>query len=307
MSRYFDDLQLGSVELFCLAAETGSFTAAATEAGVSPAAVSRSIARMEQRLGVRLFVRTTRRVRLTDGGRLYYEQCQQALSQLVEAERQITGGQLTPSGRLRISAPTPYAHHRLLPRLPAFRQRYPQVQVDVHVSNRNIDFAEEGFDLAIRGREPEDSRLIARRLEDAELVIVASPDYLQRAGTPQTPQDLMAHECIQFEIPSSGRKGLWVFNLDGKRVEMQTSGSYTCQGDFLATVTLAKCGAGLMQAYRFSVQQELDSGALTQVLAGYGGTTRPFMLIYPHARHLPSRVRVFIDYLLPATSAITKA
>lgn len=299
MSRYFDDLQLGSVELFCLAAETGSFTAAATDAGVSPAAVSRSIARMEQRLGVRLFVRTTRRVRLTDGGRLYYEQCQQALNQLVEAERQITGGQLTPSGRLRISAPTPYAHHRLLPNLPAFRQRYPDVQVDIHVSNRNIDFAEEGFDLAIRGREPEDSRLIARRLEDAELVIVASPEYLQRAGTPQTPQDLMAHECIQFEIPSSGRKGLWVFNLDGKRIEMQTSGSYTCQGDFLATVTLARYGAGLMQAYRFSVQQDLDSGALKEVLAGYGGTTRPFMLIYPHARHLPSRVRVFIDYLLP--------
>ncbi|MBE5202378.1 LysR family transcriptional regulator [Pectobacterium quasiaquaticum] len=298
MSRYFDDLQLGSVELFCLAAENGSFTRAATEAGLTPAAVSRSIARMEQRLGVRLFVRTTRRMRLTEEGRAYYEQCQQALKQLVEAERQITGGQLIPSGRLRISAPTPYAHHRLLPLLPAFRQQYPDIHIDIHVSNRNIDFAEEGFDLAIRGREPEDSNLIARRLEDAELVIVANPGYLRRAGTPQVPDDLTIHECIQFEIPSSGRKGGWTFSIKGRQVEMETSGTYTCQGDFLATVTLAKNGAGLMQAYRFSVQQELDSGMLKEVLAEYGGTTRPFMLIYPHARHLPLRVRVFIDYLL---------
>lgn len=298
MTRHFDDLQLGSLELFCLAADHGSFTAAATEAGVTPAAVSRSVARLEERLGVRLFVRTTRQMRLSEAGQAYYQQCRQALGQLVEAERQVTGGQAAPSGRLRISAPTPYAHHRLLPLLPRFRQRYPQVQVDVHVSNRNVDFAEEHFDLAIRGREPADSRLVARRLEDAELVVVATPGYLARMGVPQVPDDLARHECIQFELASSGRCPPWRFCRDGREVEVQVQGGLTCLGDFLATATLARHGGGLMQAYRFTVQDALDSGELVEVLAEYGGTSRPFMLIYPQARHLPSRVRVFIDFLV---------
>lgn len=154
MKRNFDDLLLGSIELFCLAAELSSFTAAAAAASVTPAAVSRSVSRLEERLGVRLFVRTTRQIRLTDGGRLYFEQCRQALSQLVDAERLVTGGQAAPAGLLRISMPTPYAHYRVLPMLPQFRKLYPDVQVDVHLSNRNIDFADEGYDLAIRGRAP---------------------------------------------------------------------------------------------------------------------------------------------------------
>ncbi|WP_194791948.1 LysR family transcriptional regulator [Pseudomonas sp. UFMG81] len=297
MPRHFDDLQLGSLELFCLAADAGSFTEAATLAGVTPAAVSRSVARLEERLGVRLFVRTTRQMRLSEAGQAYYQQCRQALGQLVEAERQVAGGQLEPSGRLRISAPTPYAHYRLLPLLPRFRERYPQVLVDVHVSNRNVDFAEEQFDLAIRGRAPADSRLVARRLEDAELVIVATPGYLAHAGTPGTPQDLVGHACIQFEMPSSGRRPPWSFRQEGQVVELETQGPFTCLGDFLATTTLVRHGGGLMQAYRFTVQDALDSGELVEVLAEYGGTSRPFMLVYPQARHMPLKVRVFIDFL----------
>ncbi|RWU21436.1 LysR family transcriptional regulator [Pseudomonas alkylphenolica] len=300
MTRHFDDLQLGSIELFCLAAETGSFTRAASLAGVTPAAVSRSVARLEERLGVRLFVRTTRQMRLTDGGHNYYEQCRQALTQLLDAEREVTGGQRVPSGLLRISVPTPYAHYKLLPLLPAFRQRYPEVHLDIHASNRNIDFVEEGYDLAIRGREPADSRLIARRLEEAELVVVATPAYLARAGTPLTLEALAGHECIQFEMPSTGRTAPWSFNVAGKRLELETTGTYTCLDDYLATVTLVKSGAGVMQAYRFTVQKELDNGELVEVLATFGGTSRPFMLIYPHARHVPLRVRVFIDYLIQA-------
>ena len=298
MSRHFDDLQLGSLELFCLAADAGSFTEAASQAGVTPAAVSRSVARLEERLGVRLFVRTTRQMRLSEAGQAYYQHCRQALGQLVEAERQVAGGQLEPSGRLRISAPTPYAHCRLLPLLPRFRQRFPQVQVDVHVSNRNVDFAEEPFDLAIRGRAPADSRLVARRLEDAELVIVATPEYLARAGTPRTPADLLGHECIQFELPSSGRRPAWTFRQDDEVIELETHGSFTCQGDFLATTTLARHGGGLMQAYRFTVQAALAKGELVEVLGEFGGTARPFMLVYPQARHMPHKVRVFIDFLV---------
>lgn len=297
MTRHFDDVQLGSIELFCLAAETGSFTAAANLAGVTPAAVSRSVARLEERLGVRLFVRTTRQMRLTDSGRLYYQQCRQALTQLVDAEREVTGQQSQPSGLLRISVPTPYAHYRLLPTLPAFRRQFPDVQVDVHISNRNIDFADDGFDLAIRGKAPTDSGLIARTLEEAELVVVATPDYLREAGTPTSLEALAQHDCIQYQLPSSGRNLPWAFQRDGQWVELETSGNCACLDDYLGAVTLVKHGAGLMQTYRFTVQQALERGELCEVLSAFGGARRPFILLYPHARHVPQRVRAFIDFI----------
>ena len=297
MKRQFDDVLLGSIELFVLAAEQGGFTAAAQVAGVTPAAVSRSVARLEQRLGVRLFVRTTRQIRLTDSGKGYFEQCRQALAQLVEAEREVTGGQAAPAGQLRLSAPTPYAHHRLLPVLPLFRARYPDVAVDVHISNRNIDFAGEGYDLAIRGREPADSNLIARKLEDAELVLVASPAYLARAGTPQSLDDLARHPCMQFELPSTGRRIPWLCRDGAAPVELATSGPFTCSDDVLGIVTLARHGAGIAQTYRFIVAQDLARGELVELLPAHGGTSRPFYLLYPHARHLSLRVRTFVEFL----------
>ena len=197
MQRQFDDLLVGSIELFCLAAELGSFTVAANAASVTPAAVSRAVARLEKRLGARLFVRTTRQIRLTDVGSRYFEQCRLALSHLVDAEREATGQQTTPAGVLRISMPTPYGHYRVLPLLADFHERYPEVTVETHLSNRNIDFADEPFDLAIRGRTPRDSSLIARKLEDAETVVVASPTYLRKAAKLETPDDLINHNCIQ--------------------------------------------------------------------------------------------------------------
>ncbi|MEZ2353972.1 LysR family transcriptional regulator [Caballeronia sp. RCC_10] len=298
MQRRFDDLLLGSIELFCLAAEAGSFTLAANAASVTPAAVSRSVSRLEERLGVRLFVRTTRQIRLTDSGRRYYEQCRDALSQLVEAEREATGQQRTPAGVLRISVPTPYGHYRLLPLLPAFRERYPDVRIEAHLSNRNIDFADEGFDLAIRGRAPDDSSLIARKLEDAELVVVASPSYLRRAGVPKSIDDLASHECIQFEMPSSGRDLSWAFNDGGREVESITRGTYRTSGDALSGVTLVRSGAGLFQTYRFVVDEDLRAGRLVEVLKDRGGASRPFVLLYPHARYLSLRVKVFVDFIV---------
>lgn len=298
MRRQFDDVLLGSIELFCLAGELGSFTAAAAAAGVTPAAVSRSVARLEERMGVRLFVRTTRQIRLTDVGRAYFEECRQALAQLIEAERMATGQQLRPIGTLRISVPTTYAHYRLLPLLPAFRERHPEVQLEVHVSNRNVDFSEEGYDLAIRVRAPADSTLIARHLEDAELVVVASPDYLARRGTPAVLDDLNRHECIQFDLPSSGRRIAWLFRDQGKDVEIAGDGGYVLSEDVLGGVTLARHGAGLFQTYRFIVEDDLRHGRLVAVLPAFGGRSRPFSLLYPHGRHLPLRVRSFIDFLV---------
>lgn len=300
MTRHFDDLQLGSIEMFCLAAELSSFTAAANAAGVTPAAVSRSVSRLEARLGIRLFVRSTRHIRLSDEGRAYFEQVRPAIAQLVDAERQV-GGQ-GAAGRLRISLPTPYAHYRVLPLLPAFRDKYPNVDVHVHISNRNVDFADDGYDLSVRGRAPDDSALIARKLEDAELVVVASPDYLRRRGTPQALEDLAAHDCIQFELPSSGRRIPWTLQVEGEAADIVTDGPYGTGEDVLGGVSLARAGAGLFQTYRFVVEDDLREGRLTEVLQRHGGSTRPFVLLYPHARHVSRRVRAFVDFLIDELS-----
>lgn len=300
MSRQFDGMMVGSIELFCLAAELESFTAAAATAGLTPAAVSRAIGRLEERLQVRLFARSTRKIRLTDGGRAYYAQCRQALNQLVEAERDLTGRQTEPAGILRISMPTTLGHYRVLPLLPRFRERYPKVHVDAQLSNRNIDFVADGFDLAIRGRAQADSGLVARKLMDAETVVVASPGYIKRAGKPTSLAELPRHDCVQFVLPSSGLTVPWVFRVDGRDVDLDTRGSYTCSEDVLGIATLARAGAGLAQTYRFLVEDDLRSGALVEVLKPFAGRSRPFSLLYPGARHMPLRVRVFVDWLVAA-------
>ncbi|MCF7222163.1 LysR family transcriptional regulator [Marilutibacter chinensis] len=298
MSRQFSAVSLGSIELFCLAAELESFTAAAAQAGLTPAAVSRTIARMEERLQVRLFTRSTRRIRLTDGGRAYFEQCRQALGQIVDAERELTGAQAEPTGVLRMSLPTPLGHRRVLPLLPRFRELYPKVRIDVQLSNRNVDFVAEGFDVAIRARPQPDSGLVVRKLMDAGLVVVAAPAYLRRQGTPRSPDELGQHDCIQFLLPNTGQPVPWLFKAKGKDLEIATEGAYTCMEDLLGISTLACSGAGLVQTYRFIVEDELRDGRLVEVLQPFGGRSRPFSVVYPGTRHMPLRLRVFIDFLM---------
>jgi DNA-binding transcriptional LysR family regulator len=172
------------------------------------------------------------------------------------------------------------------------------VTVDINLSNRNIDFVAEGYDMAIRVRTQPDSTLIARKLEDGALVMIATPQYLQRAGTPQTLEDLADHECIQYELPSNGRRIPWLFQENGQPRELLAESGYCCSDDVLGGVTLAKSGAGLFQAYRFSVEKELREGALVEVLSDYAGRSRPFTLLYPSNRHVPLRLRAFIDYLM---------
>jgi DNA-binding transcriptional LysR family regulator len=304
MHRQFDDILLGSSELFCLVAEARGFTAAAHNAGVTPAAVSRSIARLEKRPGVRLFARSTRSFRLIEAGKAYFEQSRAALNLLVGAERRVTGAQVQPSGTVRISVPTTYGHHRLLPLLPLFRVQCPLIKLYVHISNRNIDFHEENFDVAVRFRAQPDSTMIARHLEDAALAVITSPAYLARAGIPRDLADLEQHECIQFAMPNSGRQLSWLFNQDGRGKEILPVGNYSCSDDVLACVTLAKAGAGLFQTYRFIFAKELADGTLVEVLQPFGGCSRPVNLLYPHGRQLPSRVRAFIDFLVEQTELL---
>jgi DNA-binding transcriptional LysR family regulator len=304
MSRTFESMQLGTIELFCKAAELRSFTATAEALGLTQGAVSRAVARLEARLGVQLFRRTTRAVQLTDDGTLYWQQCQQALDQIAEAGRAITGHQREPAGLLRISAPTTYANHRLMPLLPAFSERYPKVTVEVDVSNRNVDFIEEGFDLAIRMGEPRDSRLVARRLEDATLGIFAAPGYLRRHGTPKTLKDLKTHTCIQFVVPSTGRPLPWLLRDAGQDVEHSFASRARVHDDVLGALHWARAGGGLFQIYHFVADEYGARGELVEVLRSQGGRTRPFSLLYPQNRHLSAKVRAFADHL--ATSVKTR-
>lgn len=300
MSRNFNAVQLGSIQLFCKAAELGGFTSAAGQLGVTPAAVSRSVRRIEERLGVRLFARTTRQIRLTDEGRLYYEKCRQALAQIDEAENALTGHQVIPSGIVRISVPTTYGHCRLLPLLPKFRARYPKITVEINISNRNIDFVEEGYDLAIRLGTPQDSRLVARKLEDATLGVFATPAYLQQHGTPQDLHDLHQHECIQFVLPSTGRAMPWIFTHHGANVDFSFDSQIRCSEDVLGCVTYAKAGGGIFQIYHFIVEQAVQKGELVEILQPFGGRSRPFSILYPQNRHLSAKVRAFVDFMVAA-------
>lgn len=297
--RVFDPVQLGSIEQFCKAAELGSFTAAAEFLGLTPASVSRSISRLEERLGIRLFSRTTRSIRLTGEGELYWQECQRALEQIAEVERAITGHQKVPSGTLRISVGTLYANHRLLPLLPRFTDAYPQIDLELNISNRVVDFVEEGYDLAIRLGIPRDSRLIAHKLEEASVGIFATPQYLARRGMPLTLDDLAGHDCIQFVLPSTGRAMPWIFkDPDGKDVDYAFRSRLRVHDDAMGCISWAAAGGGLFQIYHFIAEAAVRRGELVEVLQAYGGRSRQFSILYPQNRHLSARVRAFVDFML---------
>jgi DNA-binding transcriptional LysR family regulator len=304
ITRDFNPVQLGSIELFCKAAELGSFTLAAQAMGLTPAAVSRSIARLEARLQVKLFARTTRQIRLSNEGQLYYEQCTQALTQIRETERILSGKQSDPSGVLRISAPTTYSHHRLLPFMPRFFERYPKIKIEFNISNRNIDFIEDAYDIAIRLGVPNDSRLVARKLEDAATGIFAAPDYLEKYGTPQTPADLPQHRCLQFLLPSSGRPFPWLLNIDGKEQEFASVSNISITDDALGCVTLAKSGGGICQIFHYIVEEDVRQGKLVEIMHDYTrGQSRPYSMVYPQNRMMSATVRAFVDYVMQEISA----
>lgn len=297
--RIFDPIQLGSIELFCKAAELGGFSAAAESLGLTPASVSRSIKRLEARLSVRLFSRTTRHVRLTGEGELYWQECRQALEQIAAAERALAGQQQVPSGLLRLSVGTLYANYRLLPLLSHFTATYPQVELELSLSNRVVDIVDEGYDLAIRIGTPQDSRLIAHKLEEATVGVFATPDYLARRGVPQTPDDLAAHDCLQFVLPTSGRAMPWIFTApDGREMEYAGRSRLRLLDDALGCVSWGCAGGGLFQTYHFIAAPAVARGELVEVLQAYGGRSRQFSVIYPQNRHLSARVRTFVDFML---------
>lgn len=295
MSRKFD--YLGDVEVFIAVVEHGSFTAAAVALSTTPSVLSRAVSRLETRLGRQLLQRTTRRVGLTEAGRVYLEQARSAFSLLDEAERDGQGQEGDLTGRVRMSVPTTYGHYRLPPLLARFSQHYPRVQVDLNITNRNVDLIAEGFDLAIRLGQMPDSGLVARKLEDAALLLVASPAYLHRMGTPQTLDDLHRHMCLPFILPRTGRIAPWVFREDERDVDWLPASTIETSDDVLDVVSLAEHGMGICQSYEFIVRDRIQRGQLVEVLPHLRGRSRPFSVIFAPHRRQSTATRAMIDLL----------
>ena len=295
MSRKYD--HLGDVETFVTVVERGSLTAAAVALSTTPSVISRALARLEARLGTQLLRRTTRSLGLTDAGRLYLEQTRTALCLIDDAERavQAEGGEVT--GRIRISAPTTFGHYRLPALLQQFAEHYPAVKVDLNISNRNVDLVADDFDFAIRQGALKDSSLVARKLLDAELVLVCSPAYVQRRGLPRDMAALAQHDCLTFLLPRTGRPVPWQFLCDGEEVDWPPVPALEVTEDALGVVSLAEAGLGICQTFRFIAQDRLARGVLVEVLPELQGRSRPFSLIYTPQRRMTAAARAFITCL----------
>lgn len=295
MSRKFD--YLGDVEVFIAVVEHGSFTAAAVALSTTPSVLSRAVTRLEARLGRQLLQRTTRRVGPTEAGRVYLEQARSAFSLLDDAERDGRGQEGDLTGRVRMSVPTTYGHYRLPSLLARFTQQYPRVQVELNITNRNVDLIAEGFDLAIRLGQLPDSGLVARKLEDAALLLVASPDYLHRRGRPQTLEALQRHQCLPFIMPRTGRIAPWVFRDEGRDIDWLPASAIEISDDVLGVVSLAEQGMGICQSYEFIVRDRIERGQLVEVLPHLRGRTRPFSVLFAPHRRQSAATRAMIDLL----------
>jgi len=300
MARRFD--HLGDVEAFIAVVEQGSLTAGAITLSTTPSVISRAIARLESRLSTQLLRRTTRSLGLTEAGRLYLEQTRTAFGLIDDAERSIQGREGELSGRVRLSVPTTYGHYRLPALLERFARQYPQVQVELNITNRNVDLVAEGFDLAIRLGQLPDSGLVARKLEDAALCLVASPEYLECAGTPGNLEDLRQHVCVPFVMPSTGCIAPWLFHDGQHDIDWMPIPQIEVSDDVLGVVSLAEHGVGVCQSYDFIVEDRIQRGRLVELLPQLRGRSRPFSVIYAPHRRLSAASRALIDLLVEMAS-----
>jgi len=280
--------------VFSKVVAAGSLSAAARELGLSPALISRRLAGLEARLGVRLINRTTRSLRLTDEGAGYYDTCTRVLAEIEEADAAVSAGRVEPQGALKVAIPASFGHRHVAPLIPEFASRYPQVRLALSLSDRNVNVIDEGFDLAIRIAHLEDSSLAARRLAPNRRVVCASPAYLERHGTPLTPQDLTQHNCLT----ANDFVMSWDYKEpDGRPGSVRVSGRYACDNwEVLREWALAGMGVALKSTW--DVHRHLEDGSLVSVCPGYTfGSDVAIYAVYPHRRFLPAKTRVFIEFL----------
>ncbi len=279
------------VNEFVAVAETESFTQAAKRLDVSTAQVSRQVSALETRLATRLFYRTTRRVSVTEAGRIYYQHCRQVLDALDDAERSITNLQLSPRGKLRLTAPITYGEKRIAPLVNEFVVRYPELDVEMNLTNQKLDLVGGGYDLAVRLGKLEDSSMMARRLSSRTLYVCASPQYLAARGTPHELAELAQHNCLQ------GNLDYWRFQEQGQPRNVRVSGNIRCDSG-RALLDAALKGIGIVQLPDYYVQTALDLGQLLPLLTDYREDDDGIWAVYPQTRHLSPKVRMLLDFLV---------
>jgi len=289
---------LNSMDLFVDVVGAGSFSEAGRRRGLAASSVTRSINALEDDLGVRLLNRTTRRLSLTEAGRLYYERSRRIIAEVEDARLSVTQLEAAPRGTLRLNIPVAFGRLHVVPTLPDFLARYPEVQIDLDMTDAFIDLVEDGVDLAIRIGELQDSSLIARRLAPNNRVICASPDYLRRAGTPIAPDDLRNHNCLIYKRQPT--RAVWRLRDTQGTVEIEVSGSLRSNNtDSLHAAALA--GLGLTILPTWMVGPDIHRGALEIVFPGYrvspGAIDTSIYAVFPYNRHLSPKVRAMVDFL----------
>jgi len=286
--------RLKQIESFVAVATKGSLTTAAQAEGVAPAVIGRRIDALEERLGVKLLVRTTRRITLTHEGSAFLEDCQRILADIGNAEASVSAGGVKASGHLRITAPAGFGRRHVAPLVPRFLALHPDVSVSLNLSDRVVDIVNEGFDCAVRVGDMPDSSLVSVRLADNRRMCVAAPSYLKRAGTPRHPQELTRHECLTLSSDASQTRG-WAFTIDGQLSHLRPSGRLDCSD---GQVLHAWCLQGLGLAWRstWEVEQQLAAGQLVEVLADFAAPPNGIYAVVPQRKHLPLRVRLWMDF-----------
>ena len=288
---------LEGVAVFVGVINAGSFTAAAQALGHSTSYVSKEISRLEKRLGSRLLNRTTRTISLTDAGRAYYERCSQIVIDAENAERSINQLQETPSGLLRINAPTSFGTKYLLDVIPQFMHRYPEVKLEVEFNDRLIDVIAEGYDVVIRVGEMIDANLVARKFTSSKGVVVASPDYIKRNGSPKKAEDLTQHKCIAYSLlpmPSQ-----WDFHKGGARTRVMIA-PLALSNNAALEVAMIVQGLGIARLPLFTCEQEVENGDLLVILEDYDQIKYDVYALYPHRQYLTAKVRAFVDFVVDA-------
>lgn len=289
--------QIFCMRIFTRVVEHGAFARAADDLGVSPPTVTAAVAHLERHLGIRLLHRTTRRLSLTDEGQRYYRSCVRILGDLAEAEDSLSGDRLAPRGRLRVSVPQAFIHLQFFPALPDFLARYPDLSLDVVVTDRAVNLVEEGIDCAVRAVAiPDDATLVARHIAAGMRITCASPAYLAAHGAPRTVADLAGHPCIAFVSPSTGRVQDWLFLGDGIETRHTPQGRLRVTS-LEAAAAAAQAGMGLAQVPEPLIFTALTAGSLQAVLLDCLAAAPPIMVVYPASRYLSAKVRAFADFI----------
>jgi DNA-binding transcriptional LysR family regulator len=300
----FDERVLSGIGVMAAIVDAGTFAAAADQLGMSQPGVSRAIARLESRLGIRLFDRTTRTVLLTEDGRRFYEQVAPLMTSLEEAATSAAGGASAVRGRLRVNVNPIFSRLILGPRLQAFMEKHPDLELELITRDSPGDLVAEGFDLAVRFGEPPSSSAIARKLLETRVITVAAPSYIKRRGQPATPEDLARerHTCIEFRDPETGKPYPWEFHAKRRRLTIETRGRLIVN-DPATLLSACLAGYGIAQILEMGFESLLASKRLVNLFPDWTEERFPLYALHPSRHHPPAKTRAFLDFVVSLTGA----